>query len=940
MNADRIRARLSSIGQSQLLAGLLLLLLCAPLVLNYTTPIGNPDSGLYLAEGLNLAAKGQYSAVGSEPDILRPPLFTILVALAYKLLGVSAQSALLVVKLFGLVAVGFHYALGERYFGRYVGLIAAILIAASPYMTLYLFGVILLDGPQTAMFSIFLYFLLSGFQTGKKAHYVAAGIGLAAGFTIKESAILWVLLPVLSLLLVKEFRTLQSLRGLVVLYIPFALAGGAWWLYVYQVSGTIYLVGSGRTLILRDPSVLTSPPLLGGGLLMAAVLLAALVIAVRTHQFDKLKKRIPWQQVGLVVGWVLLLVYFGVAGSIPAADQYARYYELHIRSILSQNPIGYIIIPAWIVFAFVFRRSSAARVLLIFLALMAPLISILLVWQNQPRNLLALFTVSAVVVAAVVVTGLRYFVRIAAAFHPRAKLPATAAAVVLLSYSLFPLVQNSQIGLSLGTHYKEASVTITGANCARWLQEHAEPGSSIVMTALYDESLYFLMNGPQFYLHPLYPEFDSFDLTADGALFAAGNAFVARRPGVSSGEPPYLYLEEDTWLQSLMDSKADYYFFEGTGNVTVAPLAAQNYFNFHPGLELVCQARSARVITGLYKVDRAALRRLSITYLDSSTLGALEADAEMQPEPVERHKLYDAIGKQIYVASASDLDTAAAYKQIADAYWEAGRQQLALHYETRAAVLDQTVIDPVREKSLVSYWLGSQASNGWSAAALASYYAARKMRPEAEAAYSHAVSNLNQDYDLYSVLANQLAHVGSRPARYKLAEDALALWPGNNFTFASLMDLQLADNNVIAAQVTADKWLAIQNDQADTYQQISKKFTQAGEPRLAEATLRDAHRRLPSDSTIILALAGLYIAGSRYGEAAELLTANLSLENDQIYYQLVTVYLASGDVDAAERVSEAWQSMSAMKYKALLDLGMQRLQEAAIVSLEDQLSTR
>jgi tetratricopeptide (TPR) repeat protein/4-amino-4-deoxy-L-arabinose transferase-like glycosyltransferase len=902
-----------------------------PLVLNYATSINNPDSGLYLAQGLNLAASGEYSDLGEEPDILRPPLIPMLFALAFRAQGGSESVALFVMKLFGVLAVSVYCALGERFFGRYTGVMGGLLIATSSYLTYYLFGAIMLDGPQATMFGVFLYSLLCGLQTGRLAWYLAAGIGLAGGFAIKESAIWWCLLPVLAFLLLQEFRIRRTAIGLLLLYTPFFLAAGLWWGYVYHVSGTIYLIGSGRTLVLQNMlrvgQSLSLPVLLLG----TAAAIVGVFAAIKLVSIDRIKNPVFWRRASVASGWLLLLIYFAAAGTAPSASQYLDYYELHIRAIVVANPVWWCFIPCWIIFAWVLRHSPAARVVMLSLTLNLPLISVLLRWQNQPRNLMSLFMVSCVVVAAVVGIGWREILQLATrqGAYRRGAIMAAVAAVVAVCIAL--LLWNSQIGRSVTSRYGAAAVSIPGANCAQWIRKQVEPGSRIAMTALYDESLYFLMEGTKFDVFRINPESSFLALTPEGRLFAENTIYISVRQSLAPGQRPYRFLDERTWLASLRKENADYFVYEGTMNSVVGSFAALEYFDQNPGLRLICGDRSRNVVTAVYQVEQSLLRGTGDTYLDPGTLEYLEQDVQEQEEALRGAALYDAVGSRIHISSESNASQAAAYRGIADSYWEADRPKSAVFYATRAAVLDTDALDGERTSELVAHWVANMKTDGWSAAALAKHYANIGRAEEASAAYAHAVENVNREYGLYSALNDGLAQSGELPLRIALNEQASADWPARKSLFPTLTSLHIANNDPLAAQKTAGQWLYYYGNDVQTYLDLARVYAWHGQFEDARTVLFTAQAQWPQNADIVINLAEGYMAQARYKEAAATLENAMKIiaHDTRLYASLAGLQYELGSVADAKAVLLAWQAVAPDSAAPLMQLGLIELHEGS-----------
>jgi hypothetical protein len=85
--------------------------------------------------GLDIASGRDLLVSGSPVD--KPPLFLYIQALSFLLFGPTEVAARLPSLLASLVSVGLVFGLGYSLYGRGVGLLAAYLLAASPFAILF-----------------------------------------------------------------------------------------------------------------------------------------------------------------------------------------------------------------------------------------------------------------------------------------------------------------------------------------------------------------------------------------------------------------------------------------------------------------------------------------------------------------------------------------------------------------------------------------------------------------------------------------------------------------------------------------------------------------------------------------------------------------------------------------------------------------------------------
>jgi 4-amino-4-deoxy-L-arabinose transferase-like glycosyltransferase len=114
-----------------LVVALAVLVPLAPLVANRF----HHDEAIYSSWGLDIASGRDIMVSGSPVD--KPPLFLYLQALSFVLLGATETAARLPSLASSAVSVVLIYCIGQRLYGRGSGLLAAFLLAASPFGILF-----------------------------------------------------------------------------------------------------------------------------------------------------------------------------------------------------------------------------------------------------------------------------------------------------------------------------------------------------------------------------------------------------------------------------------------------------------------------------------------------------------------------------------------------------------------------------------------------------------------------------------------------------------------------------------------------------------------------------------------------------------------------------------------------------------------------------------
>jgi len=128
-----------------------------------------------------------------------PPLFAIVEAVVYLLVGIGYSAARATVLLFGLVAVLAGYALGRRLGGRRFGIIAAVAFVTMPTVV-YWASDVMLELPAAAMTILTVLFLHEWVDRGRRwAIFAAAAFAVGSVLTKQPTAYVILLIPAYAL---------------------------------------------------------------------------------------------------------------------------------------------------------------------------------------------------------------------------------------------------------------------------------------------------------------------------------------------------------------------------------------------------------------------------------------------------------------------------------------------------------------------------------------------------------------------------------------------------------------------------------------------------------------------------------------------------------------------------------------------------------------------
>jgi len=225
----------------------------------FAHPIFVPsDLKVYTCNALNIYLGKGYVDIDGSLVLFRAPLFPILIAFSYWLLGVSHVSTFWVIKSFCMLNPLIVYVIGKRFFNTRVGIAAALLILTSYTINFVSFRHLDAIWPFFVLFSTASFYL--GFEKNKFRYFLLAGISLALAYLVKEVAILFFPVPFLLSLLISDYRKRTYFSKILASYLSILIVVLPWLFYLIQytpVSGLQLIIGGAGSGALRSATNLS-----------------------------------------------------------------------------------------------------------------------------------------------------------------------------------------------------------------------------------------------------------------------------------------------------------------------------------------------------------------------------------------------------------------------------------------------------------------------------------------------------------------------------------------------------------------------------------------------------------------------------------------------------------------------------------------------------------
>ncbi len=553
------------------------------------------DQSLYISEGLNLAEGNGFTYSTGEAVAHRGPLFPALLATDFAIGGFSIDNAYVVPKLFALGSALLLLALGWRFFGREAGLLAGVLALASSLLTT-IGSSLLLDGTQSFFLLLALLMLHPALKEERPLYAGLAGGALGLAMLTKESALLWLPLPFLAVLLVGP--AVRNPGRLLAAYMAgFLAVAGWWWPYVFAMTGDVYLLGNSWTAVAW----------LGAGGMAMALLTAVAVVLTRRTSPIKLSQNGRWALTSaLLLAWGALLIAGMEQNSMwDVSPHYFTNVPDYTTTVLASwmQPLP-LIAAAWGYVAYrAYRGSLGDRLLVLGLLLFLPFALFVANRSLHVSNMLPLVYLSYAALARSAVDAARWLAQRTSEGPTRAIVAGGAAILLAGAFGWFAFEESQRVVQQQDAFNASLMQESNWANplaleTAEWIEEHIPAGTPIMSGRLYSTHLYSLTGAqyPWWQLPTVRVDIEDGapGLNEAPSLTRAGTLFRWEDHSMPSGEAePWLYLRrhpidgyyvalsEQDLMAGLREREIEYVVLTGEDD-GFSSLSLLPYFQTHP----------------------------------------------------------------------------------------------------------------------------------------------------------------------------------------------------------------------------------------------------------------------------------------------------------------------------------------------------------------------
>ena len=198
----------------------------------------SPDSSWYLNNALKI-----YNDFSFDNLMIRRPLFPLLMALSFKIFGLSVESGFYIVRFFFVLMIPFSYMIGLKIFNKVTGVAFSLLVLTSFVINRWS-SFILVDAIIPFFILLFIFLVFLSFENNNKFYAALAGIVLGLAFLTKGVfAAFYLLFPVAVVLLIKKYRIMANFENLIIIFISTIILLAPWLYYCYRENDFIILVG-------------------------------------------------------------------------------------------------------------------------------------------------------------------------------------------------------------------------------------------------------------------------------------------------------------------------------------------------------------------------------------------------------------------------------------------------------------------------------------------------------------------------------------------------------------------------------------------------------------------------------------------------------------------------------------------------------------------------
>ena len=478
--APRAAGRINARAVSLPLALVAMAALFLPLMIAAPSHLSS-DESLYVAEAYNISQGKGLTYPSGDAITHRAPLYPLLLAPALRTAG--TDGAYTIAKLVVALNAALVLVLAWRMAGQLAGWIAGLAAAASAYLS-ELGTTLYLDPLQCSFLLLCAIALHLAVMSGRWRWYAASGLCLGLAFLVKESAVQWAPLAVVTALALPSARHRGGFRGAAIFTLVFLAIVVPWWIWLYARTGDLFLLGDPGSLAVESLAAIA---------VAAAGVGAALLLRWRPSS----RQAMPAAAI-ITLAWGGFLVY-GLAefSSWGYPSDYLTTIPRYLLRVAPQMQPYFPIVAAWIwVCVRAVRGDEPSRMLCIAAGLFAPFALVAANRWLQLRDALPLVYLSYAalgIAAASAWPALRRHLNEYGATAILAGVSAIAAvAFVVHEASVFrdTTAREAEAREQAGSWNSPYTRSV-----AVWMEEHLPAGSTVLMSRLYFSSIHVETEG-------------------------------------------------------------------------------------------------------------------------------------------------------------------------------------------------------------------------------------------------------------------------------------------------------------------------------------------------------------------------------------------------------------------------------------------------------------
>lgn len=587
------------------------------------------DESLYLSEGYNIAVGIGPKYTSQEWINHRAPVFPALLAVPIRLTGGDATSAYLVPKLVVVALALATFLLGRELFNTLTGAIAAVLVAGNAFLR-WLGTTLFLDGTETLFLLLFLLTLTRAFRKESAPWFAGAGALLGLAFLTKETAVLWLPLPIAFALVTRQFHSRSIFLGLAAYAAVVGAIVAGWCMWVFATTGRIYFWG--------EPDIRLA--VLSIFALLVAATIACGWYALNRRVPDRLPQLARLAGLTLVAGFAISMFAFLELTSWPFPKNHIHAVPDYLRTVAASNSPPWPLVAAGVAWLLCrVGRDQWARLLVLALVLYLPFALFVANRFFEYRDLLPMLYIAYLGAAALAATALQWMSR-----ESNVGLTAAAAVVALGAIGFMQTQELIQERLPYDTdtvserNWDNAMVE----SLATWVHENVPEDTGIMSSRVYFSQLYVLDEAQ----HPIYqlPTVRVAPPTAEMPFLRPITTLFRwedHRLEPSRADERWLYvhrypsklyyvaLSEHDLLRDIRERSIDFLVVTGE-DAGFSSFSYLDYFRDHPAFELVyADQRSSVSGAFVYRIDRRLLTSQPYQAVVSpETLAALSTEWE------------------------------------------------------------------------------------------------------------------------------------------------------------------------------------------------------------------------------------------------------------------------------------------------------------------------